>query len=579
MGTIPVSTSVQVNPGVLPAGGDALNLNGLLLTSSTRVPIGQVLSFPTQQAVASYFGAASIEASYATNYFLGYDNKTVIPGAYLIAQYNTAAVSGWMRGGNAFAALTLTQLQGLSGTLSVTIDGVLKTASINLAGATSFTNAAEIIANGLGIEGVQVAAFTGSIATTTLTVTAFSSGEFKLGAGQVINGSGVTANTYILAQLTSTEAGGALGGTGTYQVNASQTVGSESLTADSPAVQFDSVSGAFSIYSGTTGVNSTVTYGSGALATSLLLTQATGAVISPGAAAAVPATFMTAVTLQTLDWATFALDFNPDQSGNDIRFAFATWNNGQNNRFMFVCQDSDVTPTQSTSAPSSLSGRIATANLSGTCLMWQPSETNISAFVQGSVDSIDFSASPGRVSFKFRKQSGLAPGVTDPTVAANLDANGYNYYGAFGAANSNFQWLQQGVVSGPFDWIDTYVNQISLNNALQLAIITFLQNITFLPYNAKGSAAIQTALAGTIQQYLDFGAYASGVQLSSQQIAEVNAVVGFDIASTLQNQGWYLFIGTASPTVRQARGSPPMTFFYVDGESIQSIALASIVLQ
>lgn len=579
MATIPVSVDVQVNPGVLPAGGDALNLNGLLLTSSTRVPIGQVLSFPTQAAVAAFFGAASLEASYATDYFLGFDNSAVKPGAYLFVQYNVAAVSGWLRGGNAFAALSLTQLQGLSGTLSVTIDGVLKTGSVNLAGATSFTNAAEIIANTLGIEGVQVAAFTGSITATTLTTTAFSSGNGKLTGGCVLSGSGVSANSYIVAQLTSTETDGHLGGLGTYTVSASQTVGSEAITADSPAVQFDSISGAFFIYSGTTGASSTVTYGSGAMATSLLLTQALGAVISPGAVAAVPATLMAAVVLQTLDWATFAIDFNPDNSGNDLRFAFATWCNGQNNRFMFVCQDSDVTPTQSTSAPSSLGGRIAAANLSGTCLLWQPSETFIAAFMQGAVDSIDFNAPNGRVSFKFRRQTGMTPGVTDPTVAANLDANLYNYYAAIGAANSNFQYLRQGQVSGPFDWIDTYVNQISLNNALQLAIVEFLLNVTFIPYNAKGKAMIETALSGTIQQYLNFGAYVAGVQLSGQQIAEVNAVVGFDIASTLSNQGWYLFIGTASPTTRQARGSPPMTFFYVDGESVQQINLASIVLQ
>jgi hypothetical protein len=40
-----------------------------------------------------------------------------------------------------------------------------------------------------------------------------------------------------------------------------------------------------------------------------------------------------------------------------------------------------------------------------------------------------------------------------------------------------------------------------------------------------------------------------------------------------------LLIGQASPSVRQARGTPPMAFFYVDGESVQYINLASVVLQ
>jgi hypothetical protein len=67
------------------------------------------------------------------------------------------------------------------------------------------------------------AVVTGSIATTTLTVTAVTSGVLKV--GQVISGSGVTAGTTITALGTGT------GGTGTYTVSASQTVSSTTITA------------------------------------------------------------------------------------------------------------------------------------------------------------------------------------------------------------------------------------------------------------------------------------------------------------------------------------------------------------
>jgi hypothetical protein len=63
--------------------------------------------------------------------------------------------------------------------------------------------------------------FTGSIATTTLTVTAVSSGS--IGVGTYITGTGVTAGTYITALGTGS------GGTGTYTVSASQTVTSRTL--------------------------------------------------------------------------------------------------------------------------------------------------------------------------------------------------------------------------------------------------------------------------------------------------------------------------------------------------------------
>ena len=66
-------------------------------------------------------------------------------------------------------------------------------------------------------------AFTASIATTTLTVTAISTGY--LGVGAVITGTGVTVGTTITAVIS------ASGGVGTYTVSASQTVSSTAMTA------------------------------------------------------------------------------------------------------------------------------------------------------------------------------------------------------------------------------------------------------------------------------------------------------------------------------------------------------------
>lgn len=72
------------------------------------------------------------------------------------------------------------------------------------------------------------ASVTGSIATTTLTVTAVTSG--RLIPGMAISGSGVTAGTRILSQLTQTNNDN-LGLRGTYQVSVSQTAASTTITA------------------------------------------------------------------------------------------------------------------------------------------------------------------------------------------------------------------------------------------------------------------------------------------------------------------------------------------------------------
>ncbi|NPT59115.1 baseplate J/gp47 family protein [Paraburkholderia elongata] len=67
------------------------------------------------------------------------------------------------------------------------------------------------------------AVFTGSIATTTLTVTAMTSGTIAV--GQMVTGAGVAVGTVITALGTGT------GGAGTYTVGISQTVSSTTLTA------------------------------------------------------------------------------------------------------------------------------------------------------------------------------------------------------------------------------------------------------------------------------------------------------------------------------------------------------------
>lgn len=82
---------------------------------------------------------------------------------------------------------------------------------------------------------VPAAVLTGSISTTTLTVTV-AAGPIRRGA--VLSGAGVTAGTTIVSQLT-----GDPNGIGTYTVSASQTVGSESMTT-APVWQIVAISGA-----------------------------------------------------------------------------------------------------------------------------------------------------------------------------------------------------------------------------------------------------------------------------------------------------------------------------------------------
>ncbi|MDM3131303.1 DUF3383 domain-containing protein, partial [Citrobacter sp. CK205] len=147
---IPLRKDIQINPGVLPAGGSALDLNGLILTDSAYAPVGSVITFTNKEDVAAYFGSASAEFSMAEVYFQGYDNSTKTPGALLFARFNPEDASAWLRSGS-MATVTLDQLKLLSGVLTLTVDGTAVTsASIDLSTATSFAMAADLIETGIG---------------------------------------------------------------------------------------------------------------------------------------------------------------------------------------------------------------------------------------------------------------------------------------------------------------------------------------------------------------------------------------------------------------------------------------------
>lgn len=150
--TIPVSQIVTVNPAVVSAGGNPLSLNSVMLIQSTLVPTSSLLGFSSLDDVSAYFGSSAAPTLLAGNYFNGFDNSSRKPGTLYFAGYANVARAAFLRG-TSLAGVTLTQLQAISGTLSLTVDGVVKSGTVNLAAASSFTNAATLINTALTLSG------------------------------------------------------------------------------------------------------------------------------------------------------------------------------------------------------------------------------------------------------------------------------------------------------------------------------------------------------------------------------------------------------------------------------------------
>lgn len=340
--SIPASQIVNVNPSVLSSGGSPLSMNAVFLSENANLPTGRAVSFATADSVGEYFGFTSAEYQAAAVYFKGFDGSTIKPGTLIFFAYNKAAEGAFLLGASV-KSLSLNELKKINGTLSVIIDGSeKKAASLNLSGAKSFSNAAELIGTALG----------------------------------------------------------------------------------SVTVTFDSQLQAFKVASSTTGTTSTIAFATGTTADALGLSENAGASISQGSNTTTPTETMQAVIGSTLNWATFTTITEPTL---EEKLEFAKWSNNQNQRFLYVGWGKEATATQ-TGNTTSFGAKLKESEYSGATAVYGGLDK--AAFLCGTVASIDFTEKQGRITLKFKGQSGLTADVTDATIAKNLEDNGYNYYGA-----------------------------------------------------------------------------------------------------------------------------------------------------
>lgn len=510
--TIPASQVVTINPGVVNAGGSGLVLNGLFLTESLLMPTGKVLSFAPgpagnfEQNVASFFGIGSTEALKAKRYFQGYAGSLLTPSAMMFAAYNAAARAAFLNSGPGLTLAAVTALA--AGTLTLTVDGTpITSASIDLSGATSLSNAAALI-----------------------------------------------------------EAG---------------------FTAPGFSVAWNATIGAFVFTDTSTGATSTLTYcTTNALATGLKLTQAAGALLSQGAVADTPATAMDNAIASSQNWSTMVTLFEPDLADKQ---AFASWFNASNQAYLWLAWDSDATASQSPSGNGSFGALALAAKYDGVaCIGGDPLAVpagstladmvlDVAVFVASAIASINFQATNGRATMAFKSQSDLLPTCLDSQTSQNLLANGYSFYGGYATRNQDFEFFYDSNMPGEFGWIDTYIDDVWMNDQFQVTLLSLLTAIGSAAYNPSGFGLIRAALEhGPIAAALNFGAIRTGVTLSALQIQEVNQQAGLAIDGILSTQGYFLQILDPGATVRQERGSPIVNFWYCDGGSIQKITMSSL---
>lgn len=617
---------VQIVPRVIDAGTSGLTFSGLVLTRSALPPAGRVLQFSSAQAVADYFGSETDEARAAQIYFRGYVNTQYLPGVMLFAPYRETAAPAWLRGaayGGTLADLKLVR----DGTLRIVIDGVERVANgVDFYTATSLSDCAQRLQTALS-QIAEVEATAGKLTSGPVADTGplkgVSAGKLDIaidGAEQTLTGLDFAAvnsladvagvlGAALSGKATVTVSGSSLvivsGTTGasstvsyasdpepsgevpdlaealglTQSTGAVSVPGAAAYQPKPPVVTYNSQTRAFQVVSGEAGSASNVSYGQSLgggtdLSQQLNLTEQLGAVQSEGTDGQSLTDCMTSVLKYARDWVSFTTVWEPTY--ND-KLELARWCSGYDTRFVYVMWDTDNAARVQGSVASAGYAVNQTLELSGTCCVYNT--LDVAAGLMGAIACLNFDQREGRTTLAFRQFEGVGVTCDDDEDYDALIANGYNCYADFATASAQFKFFQNGQISGKFDWLDSYCNAVALKDALQLNILDLFSAVRSLPYNVDGYASVRTACLDTIKRFVNFGAIRPGISLSQTQKVQLLQEIGKDVSQTLESAGWYMQITDPGAVIRGQRQSPNCAFYYMDGGSIQKIVMSATAIQ
>lgn len=340
----------------------------------------------------------------------------------------------------------------------------------------------------------------------------------------------------------------------------------------STEVAFDSITGAFTITSPTTGNASTMAYASGSIATALNFTADAGAVLSQGSDALSVLENMQAIKTITQNWVSFTTLY---EATNDEHLALSSWASSQGIEYLYVGHTDDANLLVQGST-NSIADLIKDAENGATALVYD--NVSVATFLLGSIASVNWERYQGTINYAFKSADGVSATVTNQTDADLLLAKGVSFIGSFATRNDSFTFFYDAQIFGRYGYIDTFVNTIWLKNVLQLSIMNGLTNAGRVPYNERGYGLIRAWMQDPVNRALNNGTIDAGVVLSESQKAQVMNETGKDLSTELYTQGYAILVEDAGASVRVGRNSPNISLYYTYGGSINKIDVASTVI-
>lgn len=334
-------------------------------------------------------------------------------------------------------------------------------------------------------------------------------------------------------------------------------------------VQYNSNLNAFIITSSQTGETSSISVAEDTAenAASILgLTSETGATVSAGSAALEPSANMNSVVSNSQSWVSFT---TMEEQEDNVIEKLSAWVSGMNAEYLYcpyTTKENDTNPNAGSNLPKTL----ANGNYEGVLLTYGGLDYAVFAMSIGAC--INWDATNGLVTYAFKSQSGLNPSVDDNITANNLLSLNMNYYGKWATRNDDFIYYYQGsMIGGNFGFVDAYIGNLWLRNALQVSLMNGLAQVGRVPYNDEGYTTISAWCIDPINRALNNGTIDTGVTLSESQKAQLISEIGSDVSDQINTDGYYLTVSDPGAQARVKRNTPIVGLWYTYGGSVHRL--------
>jgi hypothetical protein len=301
-------------------------------------------------------------------------------------------------------------------------------------------------------------------------------------------------------------------------------------------------------------------------------TNQNGAYAAPGVAAETALQAVQAIEAVFSNWygLTFAAGAGNDDISDADHLAIAAYIEGDGNRHLYGITTSEGAALV-TGDSTSIGAQLHSLGYNRSFVQWSSKNAYAAASLLGLGCTVNFNGSNTVINFAWKQQPGVGAENLNPTQAAALDANDYNYFTAFNNATSIV--VNGSLASGHY--IDEIWNADWFASQLQTAAWNVLYTTpTKIPQTDAGMAIIATALKQVCAQAARNGFLGPGTWNSA----------GFGQLAQFQwmPTGYYVFvppIANQNVSDRAKRKSVPFQIAAKETGAVNDISVSVVVNQ